>query len=260
MNTEENKNVFKWAKIVLIVLAIFLAVETIGALKSLKNIDAPYNSISVTGEADMTAVPDVATFSFSVSADSKVVSTAQSSVTDKMDKILAGLKGMGIEEKDIKTTNYSVYPKYSYPEIVCMSTYCPSSGRQVQDGYTVSHDVTVKVRKAEDAGKALSLVGESGATNISSISFAVDDPDKLFEEARTLAIEDAKSKAKTLAKELGVRLVRIVSYYDNNGGPMPYYAEGMGGDMVKTMSAVAPTLPAGENKYTANVTIIYEIR
>ena len=260
MNTEEFQKILKWGRITIIVLAVFLAVEALGALKELKGVNPAYNSISVTGEGEVVSIPDVATFSFSVSADAKAVSGAQDEVTTKMDAILAGLEALGIEEKDIKTTDYSVWPKYTYQATICSPTYCPP-GRQVEDGYTVSHSVSVKIKKTEDAGKALALVGDKGATNLSGISFEVDDPERLLDEARALAIEDAKAKAKVLAKELGVRLVRVVSFYDNMDRGIPYYAEGMGGDMmVKANSAPAPTLPIGENKSIVNVTVVYEIR
>lgn len=260
-NTEETQKVLKWVRVSLIILAIFLAVEALGALKNLRGINPAYNSISVSGEGEVISVPDVATFSFTVSADAKVASDAQNQVTEKMDAILVGLESLGIEEKDIKTTDYSLWPKYSYEPTICSPAYCPP-GRQVEDGYTVNHSITVKVRKIEDAGKALALAGEKGATGLSSISFTVDDPEKVLDEARAKAIVDAKTKAEILSKELGVRLVRVVSFYDNTGGgPIPYYAEGMGGDMmVKTATAPAPTLPTGENKVVVNVTVVYEIR
>ena len=259
-NTEEFQKVLKWGRIVLVVLSIFLAVQALGALKDLKNIDPAYNSISVSGEGEAVAVPDIATFSFTVSADAKAVSDAQGQVTAKMDAILAKLEALGIEEKDIKTTDYSVWPKYTYEPAICTSSFCPPS-RQVPDGYTANHSVLVKIRTTGDAGKALAAVGESGATGLSGISFTVDDPDKITDEARALAIKDARDKAEMLADELGVRLVRVVSFYDNTGGgPIPYYAEGMGGDMVRTSDAKAPTIPMGENQIKISVTVTYEIR
>ena len=120
----------------------------------------------------------------------------------------------------------------------------------------------MKVRSTEDVGEALRVTGENGATGLSNISFTVDDPDKILDEARAKAIKDAREKAKLLSRELGVRLVRVVSFYDNTGGGVtPYYAEGLGSDaMVKTAVAPAPTIPVGENKVTVNVTIVYEIR
>ena len=256
-NTEEVKKILKWTWIVLVILAIFLAVEALGAFKNLRNIDPAYNSISVSGEGEAVSVPDIAVFSFTVSADAKVASDAQGQVTKKMDVILAELKALGIEEKDINTTDYSLWPKYISEPTFCSPTFCPPS-RQVEDGYTASHHVSVKVRSTENVGKALALAGENGATGLSNVSFTVDDPDKILDEARAEAIKDAREKAKLLSKELGVRLVRVVSFYDNTGGGVtPYYAEGL--DVVKTV-APAPTIPIGENKVNMNVTIVYEIR
>src|SRR3989344_8060496 len=150
----ETQKLFKWGQIVLIVLAVFLAVQTLGALKGLRGINPAYNSISVTGEGEAVSVPDIASFSFTVSADAKSVSDAQDQVTKKMDVVLEGLKALSIEEKDIKTTDYSVWPKYTYESMVCSSTFCPPS-RQVPDGYTANHSISIKIRKTQDAGKAL---------------------------------------------------------------------------------------------------------
>ncbi|MDO8590093.1 MAG: SIMPL domain-containing protein [bacterium] len=261
MNTEDAQKVLKWVRITLIVLAIFLAAEALVSLKNLRNISPTYNSISVSGVGEAVSLPDVATFSFTVSGDAKTVSDAQGQVTGKMDAILAGLEALGIEEKDIETTGYNSFPTYEYSGTVCIQSYpsyCPP-GKQVLTGYEVSHTISVKVRKTEDVGKAFAIVGDNGATGLSGISFTVDDPDKILDEARAEAITNAEKKAKMLAKELGVRLVRVVSFYDNSGGITPYYAEGFGGDMVKS-SAPAPTIPAGENKVNVSVTIVYEIR
>jgi uncharacterized protein YggE len=259
MNTEEGKRILKWAGIAVIVLTAFLAVETLGALKNLRGVNPAYNSISITGEGDVVAVPDVAAFSFTVASDGKTVSEAQTAVTTKMDAILAELKAQGVEDKDIKTTDYTVYPKYSYTASVpCSPTYCPPT-RQVADGYTATHNVTVKVRNTDNAGKVLGAVGDKGATGLSGISFTQDDPNKATSEARTAAIKDARNKAQTLAKDLGVRLVRVVSYYDNTvGQPMPYNMALGGADVTK--SSVPPTIPIGENKTKVSVTVTYEIR
>lgn len=242
----------------LVILTLFLAVQTLSAYKEWRGPGQMYNSISVNGEGEVIVVPDVAVFSFTVSADAGAVSDAQSEVTRKMNAINDALKELGVEEKDIKTTNYSVWPKYVYRSEPCTPTYCPPS-RQVADGFTVSHTVEIKVRQTEDAGRALGIAGTQGATNISGISFTVDDPDQALEEARALAIADAKAKAKSLSKNLGVRLVRIVHYQDTTNGyrPMPL---GLGSaDMVR-MEADTPSIPQGENKVRINVTVTYEIR
>jgi len=259
MQSVEMKKIWRHLSWVLVLLAIFLALVSLSALKDWRSASQVYNSISVTGEGEAISVPDIAQFSFSVSADAKNASDAQEQVTKGTDDIFAGLKDLGIEEKDIKTTDYSLWPKYTYAPVICSPNYCPPS-RQVADGYTVSQTVSIKVRKTADAGKALAVVGEKGATNVSGLNFTTDDPNKNINEARAKAIEDARSKAKVLAKSLGVRLVRVVGYSDG-GYPGPVYfnsAFGIGGDIEKTASV--PTLPAGENKTKVSVIVTYEIR
>jgi len=259
MQTPEMREILRWVKLVLIFLAIFLAVAALSGFKHWRDINPAYNSVTVSGRGEVFAVPDLATFSFTVSADAKTVTEAQSQVTAKMDDILTELKALDIAEKDVKTTDYSVYPKYVYKQIYCITVPCPS-GEQVQDGYTASHSVSVKVRKTTDAGVALSNAGELGATNLSNISFAIDDLDQITAEARALAIKNAREKAEALSKELRVDLVRVVSYSDGSeGGPIPYLREGMGGD-VFVSQAKAPTLPTGENKVSVVVNVTYEIR
>jgi uncharacterized protein len=262
MDTIETKKVLKWVWVVLVVLGIFLAVETLVAFKNLRDVSPAYNTISISGEGEAFAVPDLATFSFTVSADEKTVAAAQEQVTKKVDAIVAAIKNLGIDEKDIKTTDYSAYPRYSYSQAACTPNYCPP-GKQVLEGYTASHNITVKVRDTAKAGDALAVAGDNGATGLSNISFTVDDPDKITQEARALAIKEAREKAELLSDELGVRLVRVVSFSDGTdpGYPIPYgRAEmGMGGDMAVTQ-AKAPTLPQGENKVRVVVNVVYEIR
>ncbi len=256
---EETKQVLRWGKFALIMLFVFLLAETLNGFKAWSAVDSAYNSISVNGSAESITVPDIATFSFSVSSDAKVVSDAQNTVTQKNDAIIAGLKALGVEERDIKTTEYSVYPKYVYSSGACASGYCPPS-RQIPDGYTVTSATLVKVRKTADAGKALALVGDKGATNVSGLNFTTDDPDKAQNEARAKAIENAKEKAEELADRLGVRIVRVVGYSDSSQSPGPiFYASGMGG-MTKDSAQSAPTVNPGESKTTVNVTVTYEIR
>src|SRR5690606_11626549 len=133
-----------------------------------RNTSPSYNTITVSGEGEVFAVPDVASFSFTVSADAETVAAAQEDSAEKMEAVLEAMRGMGIEEKDIKTMDYSVYPRYSYTQGACTPMSCPPS-RQVLEGYTASQNVSVKVRDTEKAGEALSLAGANGATGLSSI-------------------------------------------------------------------------------------------
>ena len=256
-----ESGVGKW---VLITLTVFITLQSLSALMGLRYIGAgvqPTNVISVSGYGEAFGAADIATFSFSVVSEKSTVAAAQTDATNKINAITKYIKDAGVVEKDIQTTDYSVYPQYEYNQIVCVSYPCPS-GRQVLKGYQVRQTTTIKVRDLAKAGELLTGVGGKGATEMSGLNFTFDDPNKLQNDARGKAIADAKAKADQLAKQLGVRLVRVVSFNENGGGyPGPmYYAKdsvvGMGG----AEPARAPEISVGQNKVSSNVSITYEIR
>ncbi len=217
------------------------------------------NTISVTGTGEATATPDVATFSFSVTAKGADATAAQTASAEKMNAILALLKEKEIADADIKTEGYNMYPNYRYENVPCpLDMYCPGS-EPVEDGFEVSQTVTVKVRDTEIAGELLSGVGTKGATNISGLTFTVDSNDAQKIEARRLAIADAQVQAELLAEQLGITLGDMVSYYEEPGYGNPYY----GGYAMDTMSAkaeMAPSIPVGESTTKSTVTLMFEIR
>ena len=240
-----------------ILLSVFLAVETLNAMKEHSTIGRESSAITVNGTGEVFAVPDVATLSFSVDESAKTVGEAQDAASKKMNAILGAIKQMGIADKDIKTVGYNSNPKYEYSSGVCANGYCPQ-GKQTLVGYEVNQTISVKVRKTADAGAVLSKVGELGASNISGLDFVIDDMDTVNAQARSAAITDAKDKAKVLAKSLGVKLVKILEFSESGSQQPPmYYA------MDKVMSAGAaptvPQVPTGENKVTSSVSITYEI-
>ena len=246
------------------VLTIFLIVATVGELKRLRFIGTGVpatNTISVSGEGEVFAVPDTATFSVTIQEEAKEVKDAQEVATKKSNEIITYLKDEGVAEKDIKTADYSVYPQYDYIQTACRDGYCPG-GQQVLRGFQVSQTLNVKVRDTKKAGDLLSGVGSLGVSSVSGLSFTIDDQDKLESEARQQAIEQAREKAEELANQLGVSLVRVIGFSESGGGyPVPY-TYGRGGDMMVAMEskAVAPEIPVGENKIISNVSVTYEIR
>lgn len=249
-------------KTVLIIGIALLAVVTLGQLQGLRYIGAgvmPANTISVSGYGEAFAAADIATFSFSVVSLKPTVVAAQEDATAKANATTKYLTDAGVDKKDIQTSTYSVNPQYDYIQGVCTNGYCPS-GKQVLKGYEVRQTTTVKVRDTAKAGDLLAGVGTKGATEVSGLQFTFDDPNKLQNESRTKAIADAKTKANELAKELGVSLVRVVSFNENGSTPGPiYYAKDMAMGSVGAPQA-APEISVGENKVTSNVQITYEIR
>lgn len=249
----------KW---VLILLTVFLAITSLGALLNLRYIGAGVaaaNTISVSGHGEAVAVPDIATFNFSVVSDKPTVAAAQADATAKANATTKYLTDAGVDKKDIQTSDYSISPQYDYIQGVCQSGYCPG-GKQVLKGYEVRQSTTVKVRDTTKAGELLAGVGSAGATELSGLNFTFDDPTAVQDDARAKAISDAKAKADTLAKELGVSVVRVVSFNESSGGSTPPYPVMYASAGSSADKAVAPEISTGQNKVTDDVTVTYEIR
>ena len=257
----------KAATIALVAFALWGAASAIKTFKEFRFVGSgttATNTITVSGEGEVFAVPDLATFSVTVLEEAKEVKDAQKVATEKINDIIDYLKAQGVEEKDIKTSSYNVYPKYEWLQETCAADRPCPPGKQVMNGFEVSQTVEVKVRDTDKAGDLLSGVGNRGVNSVSGLNFTIDDEDALNAEARAKAIADAESKAKELANQLGVSLVRIVGFNENGGG-YPIYMKrealmsvdsGYGG----AVSAMAPSVPTGENKIVSNVSITYEIR
>lgn len=242
---------------VLIMLVVALVAYAFNTFKQARfNYDV--STISVVGEGEVNALPDIGMFNFSVRAIDPSAEGAQQQVNERLEKILAFLADNEVEEKDIKTNYYNLSPNYRYENGICAAgSYCPS--RQVQDGFEVNQNVSVKVRDLEKAGALISGVGEQKADDISGLQFVVDDNSALKDQARQIAIADAKVRAEILAKQLGVKLKRMTSYYEDEGYyPAPYARSG--GAMLESMADTAVSLPSGENTVTSRVTLVYEIR
>lgn len=263
MDLLKNKY-FTWLVVAVVgMLFLFLGSATIRQLQQAdtSSIDSR-NTITVSGSGEAVAIPDIATFSFSITKEAKTSAEAQKLATDISNKILDAVKKNGVEDKDIKTTNYSLYPKYDYPQVVCPAIYpsnCPS-GKEVLRGYEITQSFEVKIRDVAKAGQIVSDATTAGATNINGPTFGVDKEEGVIAQARNEAITNAKEKAKLIAKGLGVRLVKIVAFNENEnlyGAPMMAKESfGLGGGDAVSI----PQMPTGENKYSRTVQLTYEIR
>ncbi|MCK4918163.1 MAG: SIMPL domain-containing protein [Candidatus Pacebacteria bacterium] len=260
--------IIKSVILVLVVLALFLLVKTYGALKENSFIGQDImaqNTITVTGEGEVSAIPDIAKFSFAVKEEAKTVEQAQEKATEKMNAVLDFLDKAGVDDKEIKTTGYNIYPRYEWwnKEVMCEGGYCPPTERQrTLVAYEVSQNISVELKDVDSAGEILAGIGSLEVSNVSGLSFDIDDKDGLEREARQEAIDEAQSKAKELAKDLGVKLVRIVSYSSNDGRNVyPQYAvmeKSMAYGMVDSVSV--PEIPVGENEIKTTVYLTYEIK
>ncbi|MGH2562894.1 MAG: SIMPL domain-containing protein [Ginsengibacter sp.] len=258
----EKIRIAKIAVIFMIIVSAYFAVRIISEVKGLSFIGGGIpatNTMSFDGTGEVTAVPDMATINFTIVEDSKEVKDAQNKVTTIETAALNFLDKNGVDKKDIQTQNYSSYPKYDYGTPCSgLSMPCRPTNPTII-GYEVSEYVSVKIHDLTNVGTIVQGIGGIGVSNMDGPNFSIENEDTLKEQARKLAIDQAKDKAQTLARDLGVQLVRIVNFSENGNSPI-MYAKGMALDSVAAPSAPAPALPTGENKITSNVSITYEIR
>ncbi|MBU1165117.1 SIMPL domain-containing protein [Patescibacteria group bacterium] len=204
--------------------------------------------ISISGEGKVVAIPDIAKTSVGIRTEKLNVANAQTENTTKMNALIKEIKGMGVDDKDIQTTSYNIYPRYDWRD-----------GISILRGYSVEQSVTIKIRDLEKIGDILTAAGQGGANQVSGISFDVDDPEALRQQAREEAIKNAKEKAESLAKVAGVKLGKVVSFSESTSGQAPkYYAmeamdAGIGG------GSGVPEIEAGSMEIIITATVGYEI-
>lgn len=248
---------------VLAILALFLFVETIGGMIAWGHPDTPAaNTITVTGQGQASLAPDVATVTYTVTETGSTVSEAQNAATSKANAALTAVTGLGINESDIRTESYNVNPQYEQTpcggDNACPKYLPPANQRIV--GYEVSETIAVKVHDLDKTGNVLQTLGGLGVQNIYGPDLGLNNPNDGQDAARADAINNAKQEAQVLAKQLGVQLVRIVSFNDNQGGVVyPMYNKTMSAGAADS-AAPTPSIPTGQNDYTDSVTITYEIR
>ena len=251
----------------LAMLIVFIGISALRQYKEYRFVGVGVeakNTITVSGMAEVQAVPDVAIFTISVNKEGKTAKEAQSIATKAINDTIDFLKNEeAIAEKDIKTMNYNIRPRYEWLKQNCTPTPFNTQDcdqKRTLVGYQVSQSIRVKVRDIDRAGEVLAGVGSLGIDNVSGLSFEIDDDDVLKARARREAIADAKRKAEVLAYDLGVEIIRVAGF--SEGGTRnirPMYAKMMAVEDAALAEEV-PSLPVGENTIRSNVTITYEIR
>lgn len=213
----------------------------------------PSRTISVSAQGKTTVTPDIARVSFSVVSEGLDASKIMDENNRKMNQAIDFVKSLGIDVKDIKTTQYNLSPKYNYDRF---------TGQSMMYGYTMTQGVLVSIRDFTKVPSVLSGLPGFGINQVSGVSFEVESPEKYLSEARTKAFAEAKAKARTMAKANNVRIKRVMNFSEYGGGyPIPYYAKtemamGMGGD---AMAPVAPTIEPGTEEATVQVSVTYEL-
>jgi len=207
--------------------------------------------IWVTGEGKISVAPDVAILNLGVEAQADTVAKAQGQAATAMTAVVAELDRFGVAEKDIKTQYFSIAPVRNWSE---------KDGREILIGYRVTNTVTVKVRMIEDTGAIIDAAANAGGDyiRINNISFTVDDPSAYYEEARKLAMADAKAKAEQLADLGNVRLGKP-TYISESGAYVPVVREFYGEAAMPSMAAPPTPISPGETEIRLSVQVVYSI-
>jgi len=229
----------------LIIASLFLLADTNQKI----NTAATTNTVSFSGEGKVVSMADVAIVNLSIVTEAATSKSAQDNNSKKSKSVVDFLKKQKIDDKDIKTLSYNIYPQYSYPE----------RENPKISGYQVNQTMEVKIRILEEVSGILDGIVSAGVNQVNNLSFEIDDPEKLKSDARKMAIADAKKKARELEKELGIDLGKIINFSESAGGfPTPIYLEakgGMGGG-----GDGGPSVPSGENEISVNVYLTYQIK
>ena len=212
------------------------------------NYDSQWTGIWVTGQGEVTVVPDVAILSLGVEAQASTVQEAMDEAAVAMDRVIATLRANGIAERDIKTQWFNIYPVRKWID----------GDYEVLIGYRVTNMVSVKIRNVNATGRIIDAAAQAGGDliRIQGVSFTVDDPSQYYAEARAEAIADAKAKAQQLADLAGVQLGRPF-YISESGGFVPIYR-----DYAMAEGGAVPTTPIspGETEITLTVQMAFAIQ
>jgi len=204
-------------------------------------------TITVSASGRVSAEPDIVRLQAGLTTEA---ASARKALTDNnrvMRDLLQELKGEGIAEEDVQTSNFNVSPRYSRPE---------RGGTARINGYQVSNQVSVTVREIDRAGDILDTLVRLGANQMSGMSFEVSEADELKDRARAKAMKAARRRAELLARAAGAEVGQVIGIAEDApmGGPRP---------VAMRRSAMAESsvpIAAGSQELTARVTVTWKLK
>ena len=246
MNNIFQNKFFQFLIFVTLMVFITFLVTAIGNNTKLDRND----TITIQGEGEVYAVPNIGAIDIAVVTEALKVEKAMSENTEKMNNVINALKtDFNIDEKDIQTQNFNINPRYEW-----------NDNERILVGYEINQVINVKIRNLDIIGDVIQKSTDLGANDINSLSFTFDDDEALKKEAREKAIQNAKDKAEALEKDLGIKIVKIVNFYESSSIPATrgvYYNEAM---KISLESATSADIEVGQNKITSTVSITYLIK
>jgi uncharacterized protein len=232
------------------VFVLALLVSACGPTTVNQAAPVPQRTLSVTGTGTAYLTPDIAYIYLGVHTEKQTASEAVAENTTQTQSVIKALTDFGIDAKDIRTTNFSIYPIDKYDP----QTNLPTG----QKTYSVDNTVYVTVRDISKLGDLLDTIVQAGANTVNSIQFDVAKKDEALKGARADAVKDATAKAQELADVSGVKLgdLQSVSFFDSQ--PIPF-ADGKGGGGGAVEAAAVP-IQTGQLTFTVTVSMTYEIK
>ncbi|MBE1282559.1 MAG: DUF541 domain-containing protein [Rhodobacteraceae bacterium] len=202
--------------------------------------------ITVSGQGQVDAVPDMATITLGVTHEHAEAGQAMDAVSLAMTEMLSRLKALGLEDRQIQTTQITLNPLWAN------RNHDSNSAPRIT-GFVASNAVSVNVLDLDHLGRVMDAVLTGGANDFNGLRFGLQEPEPLMSQARAKAVDDAIRKARELATAAGIELGDVMSITEHGGGRVtPVHAE---------MSARAASVPvaAGEMAVTVGVNMVFEI-
>lgn len=165
--------------------------------------------ITVIGQGEATAAPDIATVRLGVQTTASTARQALSDNNRKMEALIAKLRQLGVADRDMRTSTININQAYA-------------SRSDLPDSYEAHNAVIVTIRALDHFGDTLGAIVDAGANNVSDINFTLDDPAPLERQARDAAIANARERADHMARTAGVMLGEITSINEAVGGPVVF--------------------------------------
>ena len=203
-------------------------------------------TITVTGTGTITLTPDIAYITIGVHTQDASATAAMNKNNVQTQAVITAIKSFSVDEKDIKTINFSVYQQPVYD----------NNNNQIGTNYVVDNSVYVTIRDLTKLGSLLDASVNAGANNINSIQFDLADKTAALSQARLAAVQDARRQADELVSATDVKLgdVQTISYYDSTPPVYTPYARAM-----DSASASVP-VQSGSMEITTTVTIVYGLK
>ncbi|MDP3988410.1 MAG: SIMPL domain-containing protein [Candidatus Levybacteria bacterium] len=238
------KGVFVYALIVLITLFALIFIKEFDISYPLAITTAQKSSeLAVVGEGKVTVIPDSGSVEAGITvSNASTTGEVSKTISQTNNKIVEAMKNLGIKKEDIKTTNYSITPNYSY-----------ENGKNTITGYNGNATVSIKVKNTQLISRVIDEATAVGANQVIQSGFSVENMEKYREEARNLAIENAKTQAQKLAKTLGINLGRISNIVESTPqSPIMFRssAPGIGRDTAE--------IEPGIQTVTSTITLYFE--